>query len=80
MLKKKKISDKPLTYRMYEHLPTLSPIRLGEVIEVRPDHWRWESRWGGGRGEGPLEYCINKIIRSAQRTDFIKAVKKRGMR
>lgn len=80
MLKKKKISDSPLTYRLFEVLPTLSPIRLGEVHEVRPEWWRWASRFGGGSGEGRLEDCINKIIFIAQRSDYIAGVKKRGMR
>lgn len=82
MLKKKKISDKPLAYRMFEVLPTLSPIRLGEVTELRhpEDWWKWEARFGGGSGEGPLEHCINKIIYIAQRSDYIRGVKKRGMR
>ena len=80
MLKKKKISDAPLTYRLYEVLPTLEPIRLGEIEEIRLEHWRWTSRFGGNSGEGPLEFGINKIIVCAQRSECIQKVKKKGMR
>jgi hypothetical protein len=80
MLKKKKIADDPLTYRLFEVLPTLAPIWLGEIWELRPEWWKWEARFGGSTGEGPLEAGINKIIQCAQRSDYIRGVKKRGMR
>ena len=81
MLKKKKVSNNPPTYRLFEHLPTLKPIFLGEVSQVGPDQrCTWWSRWGANRGEGPMEHCINKVIIAASKSDFIRGVKKRGMR
>lgn len=81
MIKKKKISDAPLTYQIFEDLPTLDPIPLGTVVYIRDELWAWDSRWGANRGDNvPLEIAMKLIHTCAARSDFFRAVKKRGMR
>lgn len=82
MLKKKKVCEDPETYRLFEDLPTLDPVYLGTVTAQRShdDVWRWESALGGNCGSDTMERCITKVILCAQRSDLVKAIKKRGMR
>lgn len=80
MLKKKKISDTPLAYQLFEHLHKLPPIFLGTVTELPRDYelWRWESYFGGSAGDAPLEVGINKVILCAQKSEHIQKIKKIG--
>lgn len=80
MLQKKKICDKPLTYRLFEKLHTIDAIWLGDIVELRPEWWKWTSRFGGSQGEAPIEVAITKVIKIASKSELIAAVKKRGMR
>jgi hypothetical protein len=80
MLKKKKISAEPETYQLFEVLPTLDPIFLGLVTHKRDELWQWESRWGFCRGEADCHTAINMVAIAASKTDYIRGVKKRGMR